>query len=339
MKPNNMSDNPDIYQKQIKQLKTKIADNKKLLSDPEFKSLAEEEISRLKKELASLNKYAQEYKDTLTEQEEAEQDETLTSSAILELRAGAGGDEAKIWAEDLLRMYVRYSQNKNLKVEFIDNSVLKISKKTKLKITLVDSDSKETKTVNKTLYPYQLFKHEAGVHRVQRVPATETQGRIHTSTASVAVLPEIKADKIKIKDTDLNWEFMRSSGAGGQSVNKTSSAVRLTHKPSGIVIRVSQERKQLQNRALALELLRSQLWSIEQEKKEEKIQSARSAIGRSMRAEKIRTYNYPQNRVTDHRINESWHQLENIIEGDLDPVISTVKAKISDTSDEHTMDK
>ncbi len=330
---------PDLthpYQSQIQQLEKKIQDNQALLKDPELKNLAEEEIKRLQQQKTSLEKAATDYQQQITEQEEMQADPTIQSSAILELRAGAGGDEAKIWADDLLRMYVRYAQNKNLKVSFIDDTVVKISGKTKLKLSQTADQASQnknkdnqTKEIQKTLYPFKLFKHEAGVHRVQRIPVTETQGRIHTSTASVAVLPEIKAQQIKIKEEDLEWEFMRSGGAGGQSVNKTSSAVRLTHKPSGIVVRVSQERKQTQNRQIALELLRSQLWEIEQEKREKKIGKARSAIGRSMRAEKIRTYNYPQNRVTDHRINQSWYNLESILEGELDLVISTVKTKLA----------
>ena len=160
------------------------------------------------------------------------------------------------------------------------------------------------------------------------MPATEAQGRIHTSTASVAVLPEIAQNAVEIRDEDLEWQFMRSGGAGGQSVNKTSSAVRLTHRPSGIVVTSSRERKQAQNRQIALELLRAQLWEIEEEKKMAQQGQARSAIGRAMRAEKIRTYNYPQNRVTDHRIAVSWHNLDTIIDGDLEKVLLEVRQKL-----------
>ena len=321
------------YQTQIDDIQKRIKENQILLNDAELESLAKEELKKLQTQLASLQMAAANYKESIIEQAEAQTDPTLQSSAILELRAGAGGDEAKIWATDLLRMYTRYSQSKNLKVEFIDELVIKISKKTDLIIEQPDPhDQKKIVQVKKTFYPYQLFKHEAGVHRVQRVPTTETQGRIHTSTASIAVLPEIKAHHIKIRDEDLIWEFMRSGGAGGQSVNKTSSAVRLIHRPSGIMVRVSQERKQLQNRQIALDLLRGQLWEIEEEKRLAKLGNARAAIGRNMRAEKIRTFNYPQNRVTDHRINHSWHQLESIIEGDLDPVISTIKQELAKTN-------
>jgi peptide chain release factor 1 len=321
-----MNNNP--YQTQINQISTKIQENQKILSDPDLGDLAQQEIKKLQQQLETLKKAAADYQESLEEQEEAQKKPTAKSSAILELRAGAGGDEAKIWANDLLRMYTRYCQNKGLEIEFIDDLVIKISHSTKLKLAFTDPQTSQEQALEKTFYPYELLKHESGVHRVQRVPTTETQGRIHTSTASVAILPEIKSHAIKIRDEDLRWEFMRSSGAGGQSVNKTSSAVRLTHEPSGIVVRVSQERKQLQNRAIALELLRSQLWTIEEEKRVNKIENARSAIGRNMRAEKIRTYNFPQNRVTDHRINESWHQLDSILEGELDPIITTIKQKL-----------
>jgi peptide chain release factor 1 len=327
-----MTDFTNPYQTQINDIQEQIKENQILLNDAELRSLAQEELKNLQIQLATLQTAATDYEQSIVEQTVAQTDPTLQSSAILELRAGAGGDEAKIWAADLLRMYTRYSQAKNLKVEFIDELVIKISKKTELILEQPDPQNQEkTIQVKKTFYPYQLFKHEAGVHRVQRVPTTETQGRIHTSTASVAVLPEIKAHHIEIRDEDLTWEFMRSGGAGGQSVNKTSSAVRLTHKPSGIMVRVSQERKQLQNRQIALDLLRGQLWEVEEEKRLSKLGNARAAIGRNMRAEKIRTFNYPQNRVTDHRINHSWHQLESIIEGDLDPVISTIKQELAKT--------
>ena len=159
------------------------------------------------------------------------------------------------------------------------------------------------------------------MHRVQRVPETEAQGRIHTSTASIVVLPEIAEKEIDIKEDDLAWEFTRSGGHGGQNVNKVATAVRLTHKPTGIIISCRQERSQEQNRKIAMSMLRSHLWELEQEKKASRIQDLRSTIGRSMRSEKIRTYNYPQNRITDHRIAKSWHQLDKIMEGNLEDII------------------
>lgn len=323
-----MNDQSNPYQHQLDIIETSIKENQILLNDPELGILAQEEIDRLNQEKESLLSASNTFQHSLEEQESVKTDPTARSSAIIELRGGAGGDEAKIWAEDLLRMYLRYCEIKNLKTEFVDDFTIKITGKTELELIQIDPNSQQEIIEATTFYPYQLFKHEAGVHRVQRVPTTEAQGRIHTSTASVAVLPEIKEHGVEIRSDDLLWEFMRSGGAGGQSVNKTSSAVRLTHKPSGIVVRVSCERKQLQNRAIALELLKAQMWEAQEEERLAKLDSARLAIGRNMRSEKIRTYNYPQNRVTDHRINQSWHQLETIVGGNLDPVISAVKNEL-----------
>lgn len=217
------------------------------------------------------------------------------NAVILEVRPGVGGDEAKIWAGDLVRMYSRYAEARNWKLETLDDGVMKI----------------------KGSNVYGKLKGETGVHRVQRIPETERAGRIHTSTASVVILPEVPEAQIDIKEDDLAWEFTRSGGHGGQNVNKVATAVRLTHKPTHIVISCRQERSQEQNRKIALELLRAQLWEGEQEKKNSALNAQRSMIGRSMRAEKIRTYNYPQNRVTDHRFDKSWYKLDKIMEGDL----------------------
>jgi peptide chain release factor 1 len=325
-----MNNQSHPYQAQLQSLRTEIEQNKKLLADPEFRELAQEEIAQLEKQEASLVEASKQLQQSVHEQKETAQNPTIKANAIIELRAGTGGDEAKIWAEDLLRMYLRYCENKGLKAEFVDDLIIKISNQTQLEITQIDPETQEATVITNSFFPYQLFKQEAGVHRVQRVPTTEAQGRIHTSTASVAVLPELKKHDITVRTEDLTWEFMRSGGAGGQSVNKTSSAVRLIHKPSGIMVRVSQERKQLQNREIALELLRAQLWERQEEARLATLDEARNVIGHNLRAEKIRTYNYPQNRVTDHRINQSWHQLDSIIEGNLDLVISSVKQKLSE---------
>lgn len=218
---------------------------------------------------------------------------------IMEVRQGVGGDEAKIWAEDLLRMYTRFAESRKWKVEVLDEGVIKI----------------------KGEGAYEALRYETGVHRVQRVPTTEKAGRIHTSTASVVVLPEVPETVIDIKDNDLEWQFTTGGGHGGQNVNKVATAVRLTHKPTGIVTTARQERSQEQNRKIALSLLRSQLWEIEEEKNRVQVTGYRSQIGRSMRSEKIRTYNYPQNRVTDHRINQSWHQLDAILDGQMQELL------------------
>lgn len=221
-----------------------------------------------------------------------------TDSAILEFRAGPGGEEAKIWADDLKRMYTRYANISGWKVADVSEIAIRIK----------GSDV------------FTKLQYEAGTHRVQRVPSTERQGRIHTSTATVAVLPEIPESEVAIRNEDLDWDFHRAGGHGGQNVNKVSSAVRLTHIPSGIVVTCSNERDQFQNRQVALSMLRAKLWEAEEIKKAATVSDARSIIGRGMRAEKIRTYNYPQNRVTDHRINKSWHNLEDIVEGKMNKI-------------------
>jgi peptide chain release factor 1 len=221
----------------------------------------------------------------------------------LEIRGATGGDEAKNWGADLLRMYVRYATKKAWQVEPIAENVILIS----------GPDV------------YDLLKNESGVHRVQRVPTTEKRGRIHTSTATVVILPEIAEHQIKINPGDLDWQFYRASSKGGQNVQKVSTAVRLTHKPTGFVVTAQSERFQQQNREIALDLLRAKLWEKEEAEKERTVAGYRSVIGRGMRAEKIRTYNFPQDRITDHRIGKNWGNLENIVEGNLDKVLELTK--------------
>ena len=226
--------------------------------------------------------------------------------AYIEIRSAAGGDEAKIWADDLLRMYVRYAVKKNWKVSTLDSSTL-----------LIEGEA-----------TFDELKNETGVHRVQRVPETEKRGRIHTSTASVAVLPEIKDQEVNINPADLDIQFFRSGGKGGQNVNKVSTAVRLTHKPTGVVTTSQQERSQEQNREIALDLLRSKLWELEEERKTKEVADYRSKIGRGMRSEKIRTYNYPQDRVKDHRVGKSWGNLASIVDGNLEKVLEKVNQSL-----------
>jgi peptide chain release factor 1 len=221
-----------------------------------------------------------------------------TDVAIMEFRQGPGGDEAKIWATDLMRMYTRYAPLAGWKVEQISDMAIRV----------------------RGPGAFTKLQYEAGTHRVQRIPTTERHGRIHTSTATVAVLPEIPENEIYIRPEDIEWDFYRSGGKGGQNVNKVSSAVRIRHKPTGIVVQCQTERDQFQNRAVALSLLRAKLWERELLAREAAMSEQRSIIGRGMRAEKIRTYNFPQNRVTDHRINKSWHNLEDIIEGKMQKI-------------------
>ncbi len=221
----------------------------------------------------------------------------------LEVRGATGGDEAKLWGSDLLRMYIRYATKKGWKLVEMDDNTIRIA----------GPDV------------FDLLKNESGVHRVQRVPTTEKRGRIHTSTATIAVLPEIKETEVNINPQDLDWSFTRAGGHGGQNVNKVSTAVRLVHRPTGIVVEAREERFQEQNRQIALSLLRSKLWEKQEEEKLKTIAGYRSVIGKGMRSEKIRTYNFPQDRITDHRLGKSWGNLEVIVDGNLDKVLELTK--------------
>jgi len=218
----------------------------------------------------------------------------------LEVRGATGGDEAKNWASDLYRMYFRFATRRNWETTPIDDNTLKITGPG----------------------TFDALKNESGVHRVQRIPTTERHGRIHTSTATVVVLPEIKENQIQINPIDIELQFFHASSQGGQNVQKVSTAVRLIHKPTGIVVSAQRERFQEQNRRIAMDLLRAKLFEQEEEKKLKTIAGYRSVIGRGMRAEKIRTYNFPQDRLTDHRLKKSFGHLEAILDGNLDKILS-----------------
>jgi peptide chain release factor 1 len=300
------------YQTQIDDISQKIKESETLLDDPDMAELAKNEIQSLQSQKKALEEAVNQFEYTSGSDTSTTGDKI---NCIIEIRAGAGGDEAKIWANDLLRMYDRFAEILKLKITHIDDFVFKVSGKTSA-LSELHQENQNSVTA------YEVFKYESGVHRVQRVPETESSGRIHTSTASVAVLPEVFDKEIVIRDEDIEWQFMRSSGAGGQSVNKTNSAVRLIHKPSGIAVVSRQEKKQEQNRKIAMDLLRIQLWEIEEEKRQKQLGKARSAIGRAQRAEKIRTYNFPQNRITDHRSKQSWYDLPLILGGNMEKLIS-----------------
>ena len=283
---------------QLKQLEQKIEETRSLLSDPAMSDLAKSEIEELEIQKKALE-------ESISGGKTGEDVESYdTRNAIIEVKGAAGGEEAKLWAEELIRMYSRFAAIKGFKFENLDEGVIKITGHG----------------------AFGTFKYEAGVHRVQRTPETEKRGRIHTSTATVYVLPELEDIDMHISSDDIEFEAFRSGGHGGQNVNKVSTAVRLKHNPSGIIVSCQTQRFQAQNRELAMEMLRAKLWELELEKQQEQISSLRSTqVGRGMRAEKIRTYNFPQDRMTDHRINESWHNLPSLMDGNLQEVEEDMK--------------
>ena len=273
--------------------------------NPEFRKELEGEIRRLKE---LLDRYYEELKVLLIPQ-----DPDDLKSVVVEIRAGAGGEEAALFAADLYRMYAMYSDTRGLKTERIGYNETELG------------GFKEISFSVKGEGAFSRFKFESGVHRVQRVPTTESQGRIQTSTVTVAVLPEAEEVDITINPADIIVESCKSSGAGGQHINKTESAVRITHKPTGIVVECQEERSQFKNKDKAMALLRTKLYNIAKTEQDDKIAGARrSQIGTGDRSEKIRTYNYPQKRLTDHRISLTLYSLENILDGDLDPIIDAL---------------
>lgn len=276
--------------------------------DPEMIELARADIDRLTPEVTRLESHL----DTLLMPPDPLDDR----NSILEIRAGTGGDEAALFAGELLRLYTRFAERKGLTVEVVTLS------------TAALGGVKEAIAQMRGPNAYGLLRYESGVHRVQRVPATEAQGRIHTSAATVAILPEAEDIDIKIEEKDLRIDVFRSGGPGGQSVNTTDSAVRVTHLPTGLVVQCQDQKSQLQNKLRAMEVLRARLFDrMVAEQEAARSRERRSMVGNGDRSAKIRTYNFPQNRVTDHRLNVSIHNLDDVMNGDLDGLIELLQRK------------
>jgi peptide chain release factor 1 len=293
-----------IYEKiqELKKIKNELSEAKELFNDPEFKDLAGDEVSKLEERLIIQDKELQ----LLL----LPKDVNDNRSVILELRAGTGGDEAALFVSDLLRMYERYSDTSNWKVESISSTPSQLGGFKEIILSISGENV------------FSKLKYESGVHRVQRVPETESGGRVHTSAATVAVLPEAEEVDVEIANSDIRIDTMRSSGAGGQHVNTTDSAVRITHLPTGIVV-VSSEKSQHQNRAKAMQVLRTRLYDLSISSQQNEIASTRkSQVGSGDRSERIRTYNFPQGRVTDHRINYTIYKLDNFLNGDIQELIN-----------------
>ena len=293
--------------REYKKEKQAMEEAEELMKDPEMKELAEEEYYASKEKLPKIEEELK----VLLIPKDPDDDKNI----ICEIRAGAGGEEAALFAGTLFRMYTMYAEKRHWKVEVLNENETGLGGYKEITFMVTGKGV------------YSRLKFESGVHRVQRVPDTESSGRIHTSTATVAVLPVVEDVEIEINPADIKMEVFRSSGAGGQHINKTSSAVRLIHEPTGIVVECQTERSQFQNRDNAMKMLRTKLYEIEKAKQDSKVANARkSQVGSGDRSEKIRTYNYPQGRITDHRIGMSIYQMENFLNGDLDEMIDNLIA-------------
>ena len=293
--------------REFRRLEEHIRESQELLEDPEFKGMAREELQQLEPRRAAM---LVDLRAMLLPKDPNDE-----KNIILEIRAGTGGEEASLFASELFRMYSRYAERRGWQVEILTMSATGLGG---LKEVIALISGKQV---------YSRLKHESGVHRVQRVPETEAAGRIHTSTATVAVLPEADDVQIDINEKDLRIDTFCATGPGGQGVNTTYSAIRITHLPTNTVVQCQDERSQHKNKARALKVLRSRLYDLEQQKQKDAIaQHRRSQVGTGERSEKIRTYNFPQNRVTDHRVNVTVHRLADLLEGDLDPLVEPIVA-------------
>lgn len=299
----------DVVEKyrEYKKVKQQLEDAKFMLDDPELRELAQIELDEAKENLPKLE---EELKFLLIPK-----DPNDDKNIICEIRAGAGGEEAALFAGTLFRMYSMYAERNRWKLEVLNSNETGLGGYKEISFMITGKGV------------YSKLKFESGVHRVQRVPDTESSGRIHTSTVTVAVLPVVDDVEVEVNESDIKMEVFRASGAGGQHINKTSSAVRLIHEPTGIVIECQTERSQFQNRENAMRMLRTKIYDIEKQKQDSEIANARkSQVGSGDRSEKIRTYNYPQGRITDHRIGLSIYQMEDFLNGNLDEMVENLIA-------------
>ncbi len=291
-----------------RRLLAEVADNEALLAekDPELRELARQELAALRPRVEPAEEQLKLFL--------VPRDPNDDKDVILEVRAGAGGDEAGLFAAEVLRMYLRFAERHGWRAELLDTSAGALGGVKEATVTIAGDAV------------YSWLKYESGVHRVQRVPATEAQGRIHTSTVTVAVMPEAEEVDVQVNPADLEIDVFRSTGSGGQSVNTTDSAVRLTHRPTGVVVKCQQEKSQLKNRAMALKLLRAKLYELELERQRSARDAARkSQVGTGDRSEKIRTYNFPQDRLTDHRIGYTRHNLPAAMDGDVQDLVDACR--------------
>lgn len=296
-----------IKYREYKKVKQQLEEAKEMLTDPELKDLAEMELLESKEKLPKLEEELK----LLLIPKDPDDDKNI----ICEIRAGTGGDEAALFAGTLFRMYTMYAERKHWKLEILNENETGLGGYKEISFMITGKGA------------YSRLKFESGTHRVQRVPDTESSGRIHTSAATVAVLPVVEDVEIEINPADIKMDVFRASGAGGQHINKTSSAVRLTHIPTGIVAECQTERSQFQNKDYAMKLLKSRLYEIEKTKRDKELEnSRRSQVGSGDRSEKIRTYNYPQGRITDHRIGMSIYQMDDFLNGNLDELIDNLAA-------------
>lgn len=295
----------DAYGK-YRKAEARLEEDRTALGDPDLRELVEGEIPELEAQMSALERQLELL---LLPKDPNDQRNTL-----IEVRGGEGGEEAALFAADLFRMYTRYAESKKWKVEILSLSEASAG------------GFKEVVALISGHEVYSQLRYEAGVHRVQRVPVTEAQGRIHTSTATVAVLPEAEDVEIEIEDKDLRIDIAASGGPGGQGVNTTNSAVQITHLPTGMIVKCQDERSQIKNKAKALKILRSRLLDLEQQKRDAEVSAERRGmVGTGERAQKVRTYNFPQNRVTDHRIGLTLHKLDRMMEGDLSEVVTALR--------------